>query len=198
MIGAGPGSAGRGRRRQRPIDSARLERIALAYVDRYGGSTAALRRVLTRRVERAAAAGLADPEALAPVIESLVAKLAEAGLVDDRAFAEGRARALARRGASRRRIAADLGRRGLDSDMVAAGLDRVAAEAPGDDYDLAAALRHARRRGIGPFRAEEARAAARSRDAAALARAGFPARVVRLVIEARDPADLEARAAEGS
>lgn len=197
MIEPGAESARRSGRRQRPLDAARLERIALAYVERYGGSTAALRRVLSRRVERAAAAGLADRDALVPAIEGIVARLVTAGLVDDRAFAEGRARALARRGASRRRIAADLARRGLEPEVVAAGLERVAVEAPGDDYDLAAALRYARRRGLGPFRSEATRLASRARDAAALSRAGFPARIVRAVVDARDPEDLEARALSG-
>ncbi|MDE2575859.1 MAG: hypothetical protein KGL55_11180, partial [Rhodospirillales bacterium] len=71
-----------------------LHEAALAHLARYAATAAGLVRVLDRRVERWARAGAADAEAVAAArraVREEVARLVAAGLVDDAAFAAGRA-----------------------------------------------------------------------------------------------------------
>jgi regulatory protein len=178
----------RARRTPKPITDAGLHNVALHYLERFAASTQMVRRVLQRRVERAARAGVAEREPALAAVERVVARLGAAGLLDDQAFAAARVQTLHRRGASTRAIRARLAAQGLADDAIA---DALGTRHDGDaDPELAAALRLARRRRIGPFRTGE-RAAYRLRDLGVLARAGFAADVARRVIDAEDPATLE-------
>ncbi|MEM8588879.1 MAG: regulatory protein RecX, partial [Pseudomonadota bacterium] len=85
-----------------PISAARLEKAAFDYLGRYMASTETLRRVLERRVLRAARSSPIDQGEAEAVIADVVAKCQRLGLVDDQRFAEVRAASLARRGDSPR------------------------------------------------------------------------------------------------
>src|SRR5262249_40068318 len=147
-----------------------------------------VRRVLQRRVERAARAGIAERDAGQTAVARVLARLAAAGLLDDGAFAAARAQTLQRRGASTRAIRARLAAQGLDGEAIEDAL--AARRVDGIDPELAAALSLARRRRIGPFR-DSGRADHRLRDLGVLARAGFGADIARRVIDADDPDALE-------
>jgi regulatory protein len=163
-----------------------IERWALDYLGRYASSAENLRRVLLRRVRRRRPL---DPTALAEIaaaIERLVARYCETGLVDDAAYAEGRARTLHRRGAPARLIRARLVEKGVAPPVAAAALEKLGATAT--DLDLAAACAFARRRRLGPYRRG---AAAPQRELAAFARAGFSRRAAEAVLACADPAAVE-------
>lgn len=179
---------GRGRGAGRPVTAEGLEAQALHYLARFASSAANLRRVLRRKVERSAREHGTDREAGLAIIERLIQRFTEAGLLDDARFAEGRAHSLFRRGGSRRAIAAKLGEKGVGGSEIAAALDSLGSLAP--EPELAAAIACARRRHLGPFRGAEKRAAHRDKDLAALARAGFGYDVARRVIDARDENEL--------
>ncbi|WP_049792576.1 regulatory protein RecX [Polymorphum gilvum] len=155
----------------------RLARSALAYLERYASSAENLRRVLARKVTRAARAHDRDPAEFAALIDAVVARCLRAGLVDDTAFAETRVASQRRRGRSTRQIAAGLAAKGVDKSVIEAVLARD------DTDDGDAARRLARRRRLGPWRTRGARADFRDRDLAALCRAGFGFDVARRVID---------------
>jgi regulatory protein len=169
-------------------DRSRLRARALRYLERYGASRGRLARVLERRARREAEATGADPDAVAADVASVVDELAELGLVDDGAYAEGRARALLRRGRSPARV-----RRALADDGVArADADAALAHHGGADaLARAAAVRYAKRRGLGPFRDPGRRAGRRDRDLAALVRQGFPLPLARRIVDADDGDQLD-------
>lgn len=200
MIADGQGQNRRERRAPRPAGkpptASRLREAALAHLARFAATEAALRRVLERRVDRwvraaeaegqareatAAAAALARTAA-AEVAAAMVA----AGAVDDAAFAESRARRLARTGRSRRAIAAHLSAKGIDAETAAAALPE------GEEAELDAALAYCRRRRVGPFAREAEDADRRRKALAALARGGFAQPVARRAL-AMDPAEAEDR-----
>jgi regulatory protein len=160
-----------------------LERWALHYLGRYASSAENLRRVLTRRVHRR------SPEAVpaaAPLIDALVGRYRESGLLDDAAYAAARVQSLHRRGESMRQMQARLMAKGVPAADVADAVSRLRAVAP--DPDLAAACAFARRRRLGPFR----RAAAdHARELGAFARAGFSQRVAEAVLACPDIAAVE-------
>lgn len=188
-----PRSGGARRRGPRPATPERLEKAALAYLERYAAPAAQVRRVLLRRVKRSAELHGTDPEAGARAVDALVARLAGQGLIDDRAYAESKARGLSRRGASARRIAAELAAKGVAEENRALALAGIAGQ-PGEP-ELKAALAFARRRRLGPYRAELDRAARRERDLAALARQGFAYQLAQRVIDCCNLAALEEEAA---
>lgn len=165
-----------------------LENAALFYLQRFASSAENLRRVLLRRVERSARAHGTDREEGGAWVDEIVARFVGAGLVDDRVYAAGRAQSLHRRGASLRRIRAELAAKGVARDMADQAVRGL--EATDGDADLAAAIRLARRRRFGPYRAAGQRAERRERDLAALARAGFGYDTARRVIDAEDVEDL--------
>lgn len=167
----------------RPLDAAKLQDLALGYAARYATTAAKLRRYLARKLgERGW-----DAE-VAPDVDGLVARLTELRYIDDRAWAEARSRALAARG---------LGARRVTGALAAAGVAKADRPAPADAGGLATAIAFARRRRLGPFAASDPDAAAdprrRSRELAAMARAGHDFDVARRVLGAT-PEALEALA----
>lgn len=176
--------------------AARLREAALAHLARFAATEAGLRRVLQRRVDRWARAAEAEGQpreataAAAARARALAAEVAAAmvaaGAVDDAAFAESRARRLARAGRSRRAIAAHLSAKGVAAETTAAALP------DGEEAELAAALAYCRRRRIGPFARAPEDADARRKGLAALARGGFPQGLARRAL-ATPPAEAEDR-----
>jgi regulatory protein len=163
-----------------------LESWALHYLGRYASSAENLRRVLKRRVHRRSPD---DVPAAAPLIDALVARYRESGLLDDAAYATARVHSLHRRGESMRAMRARLAAKGVAAADIAEAVSYLRATAP--DPDLEAACAFARRRRLGPFRRAEADHA---RELGAFARAGFSRRVAEAVLACIDVAAVEALA----
>lgn len=142
--------AARESRLPKKINAARLERAALFYLERYSSSSANLRRVLLRRIERVCRARGEDAAPYAAIADDIVRRATASGLVDDTLYAQGKVASLRRRGQSARMIAAKLGARGIKRDLAQAAIESHD-EAQATD-DLTAALALARKRRIGPFR----------------------------------------------
>ncbi len=156
---------------RKPPDRAALERKAMNYLGRYEASkgrlTAVLRRFLARH-------GMVEEG----WIGEIVGRLAARQLVDDRRFAEIRGRALKRRGTAKSLIRQDLSARGVSAEDAEGALASLETET--DDRE--AAENYARRRRLGPYRAEK-RAEFRLKDMAALGRRGFSSEIARAVID---------------
>ena len=177
-----------------PPNAARLREAALAHLARFATTEVGLRRVLERRIARWARAAEAEGQAREAIaaataalhveITSLAQSLVVAGAVDDAAFAESRARRLARSGHSRRAIAAHLAAKGIETDTATAALPA------GEEAELLAALAFCRRRRIGPFARVVPDAPARMKALAALARGGFAQGIARRAL-AMEPDQAE-------
>lgn len=175
------------------IDAALIERWALAYLGRFASSAENLRRVLLRRVRRRLADDREAAARAAAAVDALVARYRASGLVDDAAYAAGRARARLRRGQSLRTIRAGLAAKGVAATDAEAAIGALREE--GGDPDLAAAVAFARRRRLGPFRrmlTEDDEA--RLKELGAFARAGFSRALVEAVLDCADPDEAEALA----
>jgi regulatory protein len=161
-----------------PLDAEALERLALYYVGRYATTRAKLASYLQRKV---AERGWSAPTP--PPIERLIERFAEAGYIDDAAFASARAASLQRRGYGERRV---------DQALKAAGIaDEDAADAREQMEEAAwsAALRFAERKRIGPYASEVADRPSRERAFAAMLRAGHRMDYVRRLVNA-PPGDM--------
>lgn len=177
------------RRKPRPATEERLRKAALHYIDRYATAAGNLHEVLMRRVTRSARLHGTDVEEGRVWAEAIVRELVKRGLVDDRSYAETRARSLHRSGASKRKIAMALKTKGVSADDIEYALAEL--DDAHRNTELAAARNYARRRRFGPWRDADARAERRDRDLAAMARAGFGYTVSQKVIDAPDLDALE-------
>lgn len=178
---------------QAPLNAIRLKDLALHYVSRYATTRHKLATYLRRKVrergwegapegggdsaEEGVEAGGKGPES---AISSILEMVERVGAVNDGMFAEGRTRALSRRGMGANRIRQAL---------AGAGIDRgVADEALSDLDALEAAVAFLRRRHLGPFGGGKPQDQDTRRKAfAAMMRAGhgpdLSARLLRLASE---------------
>jgi regulatory protein len=111
-------------------------------------------------------------------VREVVERLSSAGAVDDVRFAELRSRRLLRTGHSPRAAAAHLSARGVPAEVAQAALPAAGTS------ELDSAVAYARRRRIGPFRAEASadEAELQRRELGALARAGFGREAAQLAL----------------
>jgi regulatory protein len=171
-----------------PVTQSSLQAAATSYLERYPSSADKLRRILQRRVARARlreAPVMADVE---QAIDAIVAKLVGSGVIDDKSFAQTKARALHRRGTSDRMTRHRLKLAGIDDETLKVALANLDRELDSDpaEREWRAAVALARRRRLGPFRAARDRASHRLRDLAAMARAGFAYDLAKKVIDAEE------------
>jgi len=176
----------------KPITAKYLQNAATFYLERYPSTAEGLRRVLNRRVRKAEMAEAPVIDNVKQAIDAIVARFVAAGVIDDRAFAQTKARALHRRGTSTRLTRQKLSFAGVDGDTLdkaMAGLDQELDTDP-KQREWLAAVALARRRRLGPFRQKD-RKEHRDRDLAAMARGGFEYQLARKVIDARDSDALD-------
>ncbi|MBI1808767.1 MAG: regulatory protein RecX [Gemmatimonadetes bacterium] len=133
------------------------------------------RRAHSRReLER----GLSQKGLPKPAIDAVVTRLVERALLDDRAYAESFARSrLIGRGQSRRRVAAELAKRGVARADADEALARVAAEDGVDELDQARRAAQKKMRGLRSLEPD----VARRRLMGYLLRQGFGGEAVRRV-----------------
>jgi regulatory protein len=162
-----------------------LYQAALSYVARYATSKENLRRVLWRKHQRYSAR-IGEPviasDDLQAEIENVIERLEGLGVLDDVSYAASQAKTLRARGSSGRAIRAKLGAKGLDRETI----DAAAAEQMGDEQELTAARRYAKRRRLGSYRERPPGPDAWRRDLAALCRAGFSPQVAMQVLGNRE------------
>jgi regulatory protein len=161
----------------KPVTKQRLTNIAKFHVERFATTAANLKRVLSRRAERARRVHGGDPREHAAWIDEVVAMMVRTGAVDDARYAAGRTASMRRMGKSPGKIRTHLTAKGVARDLVDTAIAETAITIGGRDAALEAAMAYARRRRLGPFGKEiedkdEQRKQA-TKDMAALARAGF-------------------------
>jgi regulatory protein len=171
------------RKAPRRISPRYLENAALHYLKRYSATVSQLKRVLRRKVDRSLRVHGGDRAQALGWIDELAEKLIRNGLLNDDRYAETKAQSLRGAGRSARVIALKLRTKGVSEALV----KQKVAEATSAISEEEAARTWARKKRLGPFRREaERRKERRSKDLAALARAGFSFSVARQVIDAED------------
>jgi regulatory protein len=181
------------RKPARPITATYLQNAATFYLERYPATAEGLRRVLRRRVKRAEMLEAPVMDNVEQAIAGIIARFVDAGVIDDKAFAQTKARSLHRRGTSTRLTRQKLRMAGVDGDTLdkaLAGLDQELDTDP-RQREWKAAVALARRRKLGPFRAPAERRDKRDRDLAAMARGGFDYELARKVIDAAGTDSLD-------
>ncbi|HZF46163.1 MAG TPA: RecX family transcriptional regulator [Sphingomonadaceae bacterium] len=163
----------------KPLDHARLEELALAYVARFATSAAKLEAYLARKLRERGWEGEDEPD-----IPALVSRYAGLGYVDDASYARAKAGGLLRRGYGPRRVNQALNAAGI-SQEIREGLRA------GRGEQRRAALALARKRRFGPFAAAPADRAIREKQIAAMLRAGHSLDNIRELVDAPSPEAAE-------
>ena len=145
------------------LNDSSLQELALRYVGKYATTRAKLRTYLSRKVRERGWQGTSAPD-----VDALAERFAELGYIDDAAYALSRSRSLAGRGYGKRRLSDKLRLDGVSES------DGTAAHELADREAVAAALRYAERRKIGPFASLAADSQLRQKWVGALVRAGHP------------------------
>jgi regulatory protein len=164
---------------KKPLTRESLDWFALRYVERFATTQAKLRQYLRDKLRERGWAGEGEPP-----IDAIVDRMAELRYVDDRAFGEARARSLGRRGYGPRRVGDALAAAGLESELrdeIRGGVD-----------DVEAAITFARRKRLGPFGAAAPSPELRSKQFAAMVRAGHSFDLAKAILAAEDEAALDA------
>ena len=149
------------RKSRPPLTPGKLEELALNYVGRFATSRSKLLAYLRRKLRERGWEG--DNE---PPVEELSDRMVRLGYVDDRAFALSKARSLTGRGYGERRVRQALTIAGID-DVHSADARQLA-----EEESVAAALKFASRKSIGPYRTSKPTPQERERAIAAMVRAG--------------------------
>lgn len=157
---------------RKPLNSAELRQLALAYVGRYATSRAKLAGYLRRKL---AERGWDEEDA--PPIEEVVEAMAAQRFVDDRAYADMKAGGLARRGYGVRRVRQALDAAGIEGSDAEEALRMV------EEDKEAVALAYAKRRRLGPFSSDPANLAKREKALAAMLRAGHEYLTARRILD---------------
>jgi len=156
---------------KKSYDTATLERLAIHYVARYATTAAKLRAYLDRKVR------VRDSDETEEVdLDGIVAKIVEMGFVDDAAFAEMRAGALARRGYGARRVRAALDHAGVATEVAATAINN------GPITAIEAAHLFAKRKRIGPYSEQAPTPEMRRRAVSTMLRAGHDYADVRAIL----------------
>lgn len=154
----------RTRKPRPPLRPASLDELALSYVGRFATTRSKLRSYLARKLRERGWEGGSPPD-----VEAIAERFAATGLIDDTAFALAKAQSLGRRGYGRRRLTAALRVAGVEEE------DSEAAYGEADRGAVAAALRFAQRRRLGPYAATSPQTPRdREKQVAAMVRAGHP------------------------
>ena len=171
----------RPRRASPPLDESKLNELALRYVGRFSTTRAKLRSYLARKVRERGWEGTNEPDPA-----RIADRFAAQGYVDDAAYALAKSEALTGRGYGKRRVLEKLRAAGVGDD------DSAAAREHADQEAIAAALRFAKRRRIGPF-ATEALSDPREREKAlgAMVRAGHGFGLARAIVALAPGAEID-------
>ncbi len=182
----------------RPLDAARLQEMALAYVARFATTSSKLESYLSRKIrERGWNDGEpgeagdegTDRSSALPDLAEISARFVELGYIDEEAYARSRSGGLLMRGFGPRRVSQDL---------YAAGIDEQTRSdiAPGEAAIRTAALAFARKRRFGPYAAEEPDRDREQKQIAAMMRAGHGFDAIRAIMDAPSVTAAEEWAAE--
>jgi regulatory protein len=174
------------------ISETYLHNSGLYYLQRFAASSKHFQSVMLRKVKKSCAFHAdQDYAACAAMVEALTAKFVAAGLIDDEVYAKGVITSLRRRGKSKKAILVKMREKGIEEPLGLGELRALDEEQHTSEVQAEhrAALAHARKKRLGPFRTKEADP---KKELSSMARAGFSYDTARrvLMIDAEDIEDF--------
>lgn len=162
-------------REPKPVSRTYLNNAAQSYLQRYATSRANLERILVRKARLRGQEAFFTPETRVLIIEVLDA-LERMELLDDKAFAAGRAVTLMRKGTSSALARQKLGLKGVNREVAASAIAGL------DMQDGEQAMITARRLKLGPWRRTDPGRVFTPAEMGKLQRRGFSGAAIREAI----------------
>lgn len=168
-----------------------LYNSGLAYLQRFPASSAHFKTVMTRKIDKSCRFHKdQNREDCVALLDPLVKKFQDLGLLDDNAYVKGMVTSLRRRGLPARQIEMKLTQKGLSKDLIhqtlqSHDLEEYETNEAGDIY---AALIFARKKRLGPYDTNERYTPEKA--LATMARAGYSYDIAKKTLEI-DQKELE-------
>lgn len=159
-----------------------LHNSALYYLQRFAASSAQFRKVMQRKIDLSCRHHTdQNPEDCQVLLDKLVTRFQENGLLNDATYARGMVITLRRRGMSERAIFMKLQNKGLSEAQIKGAVEDFNTENETNtaESEYRAALKLARKKRVGPYAVTEFEY---DRALSAFARAGFSFDVARRVL----------------
>lgn len=175
----------KGDKRKKPkppkkITESYLHNSGLYYLQRFATSSGHFRTVMTRKIDKSCFHHKdQDRDECIKMLDSLIEKFLDLGLLDDDAFTRGMVTSMRRRGLSVRAMQAKLAAKKLDRDLVNEAIKTHDKErGAGENAELKAALTCAKKKRLLPFNPDKEY----DKSLAALGRAGFTYDIAQKVV----------------
>ena len=165
------------------ITESYLQNAGLFYLERFAASSGHFREVMLRKVKKSCHAHPEQNyETCAALVDKLVKKFEDSGLLDDQTYTRSMVSSLRRRGKSARAIHAHLKTKKLDNSLIANALENHDCEDHENaaEAEYQAALTFARKKRIGPFNKNQDIDI--QKELGRFARAGFSYDTARIVL----------------
>ncbi len=158
-----------------------LHNAGLAYLQRFPASTAHFKTVMGRKIKRSCAFHTdLEEQTCLEMLEPVIVNFQRLGLLDDQAYIRGIVTSLRRRGLSAQAITARLLSKGIPAETAMTAVRAYdQSEYEGENGELIAALRLARRKKLGPYKTREKD---EQKELATIARAGFSYEIARNIL----------------
>lgn len=189
----------------RKITARYLHNAGLHYLQRFAASSGHFKNVMMRKIDKSCAHHKdQDRAACEKILDELIKKFKEIGLIDDFAYARGTVNSLRRKGLSSKAIHMKMRLKCVPSAAIKEALESYTEENNLTEPELTAALRLCQRKRIGPFDRTHAAETddndeifdpevlnkKKQRQLSALARAGFAYDIAKQALE-MSPEDAE-------
>lgn len=161
-----------------------LHNSGLHYLERFPASSAHFKTVMMRKINKSCRHHVdQDREICAELLNALIAKFQDWGLLDDKAYLKGMVTSYRRRGMASRQIEAKLRQKGLPTDEIIAAITKYDQEELEEDTDgeFHAATLFARKKRLGPY--DVAARHTPEKTLATFARAGFSYDIAKKILE---------------
>ncbi|GLQ07258.1 RecX family transcriptional regulator [Sneathiella chinensis] len=169
-------------RQPREISNGWLRDQALRYLNRFAATTRKLEQHLLRKSAPAMEHFSLDPETVRDMIRTEIGKLETAGILNDRDYANSKARSMARQGKSDLQIRLKLSSLGFEEPEVETVMTHLREE-EGHSNRIAAA-KYIRKRRFGAFRTNLNAEDRLEKEKASLVRNGFPFTLAEQLLQA--------------
>ncbi len=169
------------------ITASYLHNAGLYYLERFSASTAHFRTVMRRKIRKSCTAHPDQDETTChALLETLIETFVRAGLLNDPLYAKAQITSLRRSGKSARAIQVKMLVKGVPAPMTTETLGQLDTETHTDpqEAEFQAALRHAQKKRLGPFRTRGEPEP--QKDLSRMARAGFSFDTARRVLHYTD------------
>lgn len=176
------------RKSPRKITETYLHNAGLYYLERFSSSTENFRRVMRRKILKSCIAHKdQNIETCHEQLEKIICKFERLELLDDNKYTRMMVQTLHHKGKSTRYITSHLSSKGIAKSLIKQTLEKLDTK---NNADYTAALIHARKKKLGPFRRPDKEANIQ-KEMGSLARAGFSYDISKKIVNMTNEESIE-------